>query len=522
VIFRATEQWFVSMDRAADGVRPLREGAMEAISKVEWIPGWSVNRISAMVGERPDWCISRQRAWGVPIPVFSCVKCGETVATDETFDAVIELFETEGADAWFIRKPSEYLPAATACPRCGGRELAAEDDILDVWWESGVSHTSVLEARPELRRPAELYLEGSDQHRGWFQSSLLTSVGAYDAPPFRAVLTHGFIVDGDGRKMSKSLGNVVSPLDVVAKSGADVIRLWACAADYGQDVSVSDEILDRTAEAYRRIRNTFRFLLSNLYDYDPTDVVAFDEMHELDKYAMVTLADLVEKVTKAYDEWRFHMVYRHIYDYCTTDLSSFYLDVLKDRLYAGGASSPERRSAQTVLAAMLCAMVRLVAPVLTFTSEEIWQYMPSSMRGGADSVQLAGWPAVEVPPEEAARLRSDYGVVLQVRDAVTKSLEDARNSGTIGKSQEAGLTVVTSAAACGVLSARGPRPLADLLMVSEVAVSAGEAAGDTSVSVLRAEGDKCPRCWNIRTDIGSDAAHPELCARCAGVLSSAR
>jgi isoleucyl-tRNA synthetase len=525
VIFRATEQWFVSMDEAAEGVRPLRAGAMDAISKVEWIPAWSINRMSAMVGDRPDWCISRQRAWGVPVPVFTCLRCGETVANDTTFDAVIGLFEREGADAWFIRKPAEYLPADVACPRCGGTELKPEDDILDVWWESGVSHTSVLGARQELRRPAELYLEGSDQHRGWFQSGLLTSVGAYDEPPFKAVLTHGFIVDGDGRKMSKSLGNVISPTDVVAKSGADIIRLWACAADYGQDISVSDEILDRTSEAYRRIRNTFRFLLSNLYDYTPSDAVPYPDMLELDRYAMVTLSDLVERVTKAYDEWRFHMVYRHIYDYCGTDLSSFYLDVLKDRLYSDAAAGRERRSAQTVLAAMLAAMVRLVAPVLTFTSEEIWSFMPEATRGGAESVQLAGWPCVEVPVADAAALRSDYATVLAVRDLVTKALEDARNAGSIGKSQEAEVVVTASQATVDVLAARGARELADMFIVSDVVFRVGEPVGaegeaSVAVEVLVADGTKCPRCWNLRADVGSDAAYPELCSRCASVVGA--
>jgi len=392
VIFRATEQWFVAMDRAAEGVTPLREGALKAISEVEWIPGWSVNRISSMVADRPDWCISRQRAWGVPIPVFTCVACGETVATDATFDAVIHLFETEGADAWFIRDPAEYLPAGTACPRCGGTVLKPENDIVDVWWESGVSHTAVLETRPELHRPAELYLEGSDQHRGWFQSSLLTSVGAYDAPPFKGVLTHGFIVDGDGRKMSKSLGNVVSPLDIIATSGADIIRLWVASADYSQDVSVSGEIIDRTSEAYRRIRNTFRFLLSNLADFEPSMAVTWDDMPELDRYALVTLSDLMERVTRAYDEWRFHLVYHAVYGYCVTDLSSFYLDVLKDRLYADAADSVSRRSAQTVLGAVLTTLVRLVAPILAFTAEEIWQFTPEAVRGPAPSVHLAGWP----------------------------------------------------------------------------------------------------------------------------------
>jgi isoleucyl-tRNA synthetase len=521
VIFRATEQWFVSMDRAAEGVRPLRENAMDAIGNVEWIPGWSVNRMSAMVGDRPDWCISRQRAWGVPIPVFSCLKCGETVANDTTFDAVIDLFEREGADAWFIKAPSEYLPDGVACPRCGGTELKAEGDILDVWFESGVSHTSVLEARPELRRPAELYLEGSDQHRGWFQSGLLTSVGAYDEPPFKAVLTHGFIVDGDGRKMSKSLGNVISPIDVVARSGADIIRLWACSADYGQDISVSDEILDRTSEAYRRIRNTFRFLLSNLYDYTPADAVAWEDMLELDRYAMVTLSDLVEKVTKAYDEWRFHMVYRHVYDYCVTDLSSFYFDVLKDRLYADAASGRGRRSAQTVLAAMLSAMVRLVAPVLTFTSEEIWRFMPESMRDGAESVQLAGWPAVTVPEADAASLRQAYGVVLSVRDEVTKALEMARADCRIGKSQEARVVATADPTTVAVLRDRGGRALSDMLIVSEVELVEGAPVppAPASVEVLAADGAKCPRCWNLRQDIGSDPAWPELCSRCAAVVT---
>ncbi len=514
VIFRATEQWFVSMDRAGEGVRPLRDATMEAIGEVEWVPAWSVNRMASMVADRPDWCISRQRAWGVPIPVFTCATCGETVANDQTFDAVIRLFEEEGADAWFTKAPSEYLPAGTACPRCGGTELKPEDDILDVWFESGVSHTSVLEARPELRRPADLYLEGSDQHRGWFQSSLLTSVGAYGEPPFRTVLTHGFIVDGDGRKMSKSLGNTISPIDVVAKSGADIVRLWVASADYGQDVSVSDEILERTSEAYRRIRNTFRFLLSNLYDYDPADAVAYEDLLELDRYALVTLHDLVADVTSAYDEWRFHAAYRALYDYCGADLSSFYLDVLKDRLYADGASSPERRSAQTVLAAMLQAMVRLVAPILTFTSEEIWLEMPESLRGGVESVQLAGWPTVEVEADDAARLRESYAVVRVVREVVTKSIEEARATGLVGKSQEAVIEVAAPAAVVEVLAARPG--LADVFIVSDVVLRARD--GEVVASVGQADGEKCPRCWNIRTDVGSDASHPEVCARCAAVL----
>ncbi len=510
VIFRATEQWFISMDKTG-----LRDAALQEIKAVDWVPGWSVNRINSMVTDRPDWCISRQRAWGVPIPVFECVKCGETVADDTTFSAVEKLFATEGADAWFTRKPSEYLPKSVVCPRCGSDELRAESDIVDVWFESGVSHTSVLEARDELRRPAELYLEGSDQHRGWFQSSLLTSVGAYDAAPFKTVLTHGFIVDGDGRKMSKSLGNVVSPMDVVAKYGADTIRLWAASADYSQDISVSDEILERTSEAYRRIRNTFRFLLSNLYDFEPDDAVAWEDMPELDRHALVTLSDLVDRVTKSYDEWKFHQVYHAVYGYCGTELSSFYLDVLKDRLYADSADSNSRRSAQTVMASVLVSLVRLVAPILSFTAEEIWQYMPVSLREGMESVHLAGWPTTvgETVAEhagEATALRVDYAVVLEVREAVTKALEEARNAKLVGKSQEARVIITAPAEVLDVLKARDSRELADMFIVSAVELVEGTGP---SVEVAPANGEKCPRCWNFR-EIGAGG----VCERCASVL----
>ena len=508
VIFRATDQWFVSMNAAR-----LRESAMREINRVEWIPAWSINRISAMVGERPDWCISRQRAWGVPIPVFECVKCGETVATHATFTAVEELFLAEGADAWFTRAPAEYLPADTACPRCGCGEVAPETDILDVWFESGVSHTSVLEARGELRRPATMYLEGSDQHRGWFQSSLLTSVGAYDAAPFEKVLTHGFIVDGEGRKMSKSIGNVISPIDVVAKSGADVIRLWVASADYGQDISVSDEILDRTSEAYRRIRNTFRFLLSNLYDFDPvTDSIALADMPELDRFALAELAELLKRVTAAYDEWRFHHVYRAIYDY-VGDLSAVYLDVLKDRLYADAAASTSRRAAQTVLAEILRVLVRVLAPILSFTCEEVWHFMPESMRD-VESVQLAGWPLVEIPAEQVATVRDTYASVLEAREVVTKALEEARIAKVIGKSQEAAVALTVPDGAMSALRGRDAGALAELFIVADVTLVAGE---EFSAVISVAQGEKCPRCWNIRL-LGSDVQHPEVCVRCAEVL----
>jgi isoleucyl-tRNA synthetase len=517
VVFRATEQWFVSMEATH-----LREKSLKAIDEVKWIPGWSINRIGAMVADRPDWCISRQRAWGVPIPVFACVACGETVATDGTFAAVEHLFATEGADAWFTKRPSEYLPSGTSCTRCGSEELKPETDILDVWFESGCGHTSVLDARPELRRPADLYLEGSDQHRGWFQSSLLTSVAAYDAPPFDAVLTHGFIVDGDGRKMSKSIGNVVDPLDVVERYGADVIRLWVASSDYSQDVSVSDEILDRTAEAYRRIRNTFRFLLSNLYDFDLADAVAWEDLPELDRWALARTARVTETVTRYYDDWQYHRVFHALYGFCTTDLSAFYLDVLKDRLYADAAGGRERRSAQTALAAILGALVRMVAPILTFTAEEVFQSMPEAMRHGALSVQLAGWarvPGIEAHAEEAATLLAEYDTLLGLRDEAMKALEGKRDAKEIGKSQEARLVVAAPESTAAIANARGTRELADLFMVSEIEVRADTVDG-VVVEVLPAHGAKCPRCWNLRADIGSDPTHPDLCARCAGVVST--
>ncbi|MBS7407362.1 MAG: class I tRNA ligase family protein, partial [Coriobacteriales bacterium] len=327
VIFRATTQWFVSMDDTG-----LRAKASKAIQEdVTWYPAWASNRIGAMVADRPDWCISRQRFWGVPIPVFKCEKCGETVATEETFDAVIELFRTQGADAWYTHEPKDFLPAGTCCTHCGApvEQLSSEKDVLDVWWESGVSHTSVCEARSYLQRPADVYLEGSDQHRGWFQSSILTSVAAYGIPPYKNVISCGFTLDKDGRKMSKSLGNTIDPADVIKELGADVLRLWVGSVDYSQDVSIGDEILQRTSEAYRRIRNTYRYLLSNLYDFSNDDIVSADEMLEVDKWALARLMELCSKVTAAYDEYSFHTVYHAWYDFIVA-ISSEYFDAVKD------------------------------------------------------------------------------------------------------------------------------------------------------------------------------------------------
>jgi isoleucyl-tRNA synthetase len=526
VIFRATDQWFVSMDTTG-----LRAQALAAIDEVVWTPDWAVNRIGAMVADRPDWCISRQRSWGVPIPVFECAACGETIATEATFDAVIELFKTEGADAWFKRAPQEYLPEGTCCPACGGTQIEPEKDILDVWWESGVSHTSVLEARSYLHRPADLYLEGSDQHRGWFQSSLLTSVGTYGEPPYRGVMSCGFIVDANGRKMSKSLGNGVDPADVIAKNGADVLRLWVASVDYSQDVSISDEIVQRASEAYRRIRNTFRYLLSNLFDFDDTtDGVSWEDLPAIDRWALARTQQVLHEVTQAYDDLRFHVAYRALYEFIVSDLSAVYMDVAKDRLYSAAATSVERRAAQTVLANVLEVLVRCFAPFLTFTADEVWEYFPVSMggKGGAagahaarrvEAVQLAGWPTdsdfVPSIPSTAATLLEQYEVILAVRKQVTEALERARAEKTIGKSQEAHVTVTAPEAVKAVLDAQGPAALAELFIVSKVDTRCG--GEEPSVTITVAEGERCPRCWNIRT-LGGVASHPDVCERCARVL----
>lgn len=524
VIFRATDQWFVSMDK-----NDLRAKALDAIdNKVEWIPSWAKNRIGSMVADRPDWCISRQRSWGVPIPVFKCAKCGTTVATAETFDAVIDLFEREGADAWFTREPSEYLPSGIACETCGGTELVPEKDILDVWWESGVSHTSVCRHRASegLRFPADLYLEGSDQHRGWFQSSLLTSIGAYGVPPYRSVMHCGFTVDGEGRKMSKSLGNGVDPEEVMRKSGADVLRLWVAGADYSHDVSISDEILKRTSEAYRRIRNTFRFLLGSLADFDGEhDLVgSWEALTPMDQWMLARTKALLSQVETAYETYRYHYVYRAVYDFVVNDLSAVYMDASKDRLYSEAPDSPLRRSAQTVLLNVLEVLVRVLAPILSFTTDEVWEHYPEAERGRAgrpSSVQLAGWPEASdfVPSSsenEDLRAMERFSVALEVREAVMKALEDARGEKVVNKSQEAAVTVTVPKDMLDVLTNLDVAVFEELFIVSQVVFAPGD---DVSVEVSRATGEKCPRCWNYR-ELGGNPHHPHVCQRCGDVLDA--
>ncbi len=521
VIFRATTQWFVSMDKTG-----IREKASKAIEEqVNWFPGWASNRIGAMVADRPDWCISRQRFWGVPIPVFTCDSCGETVATAETFDAVIDLFKTQGADAWYKLAPAEFLPADTCCPKCGAGvdHLQSDKDVLDVWWESGVSHTSVCEARDYLQRPADVYLEGSDQHRGWFQSSLLTSVAAYGIPPYKNVISCGFTMDKDGKKMSKSLGNTIDPNEVNKKLGAEVLRMWTSSVDYSQDVSIGDEILQRTSDTYRKFRNTFRFLLGNIDDFnDATDAVSWEGLEPIDQYMMAKTAAMLEEVTKAYDEYRFHGVYRAAYDF-VNDLSNVYMDVAKDRLYSEAPESPRRRAVQTVLMNILEVLVRVLAPVLTFTTEEVWQNYPAAIRdrkGREESVQLASWPTREgfapALPANTADLESQWATIMEVRDVVTKALEDARGQKVIKKSQEAAVKVTVPASALAVLSAYGPEVFEELFIVAGVEFVEGS---ELSCEVLAAQGEKCPRCWNFR-ELGGNANHPCVCQRCGDALDA--
>lgn len=511
VIFRATEQWFVSMEKTG-----LREKAIQNLDNINWIPAWSRNRMGAMIADRPDWAISRQRTWGVPIPVHHCKDCGSVVATEESFDAIIDLISREGADAWYTREPSEYLPEGLSCTYCGCSDLVPEQDILDVWWESGVSHISVLEKRPELSRPANLYLEGTDQHRGWFQSSYLTSLGYDGSLPFKDLMTCGFVVDGSSRKMSKSLGNVVAPEDIIKVNGADIVRLWTAMTDYSNDMSISDEIISRVSDTYRRIRNSFRFLLSNLEDFAPENMIAYEDLLLVDKAELIRLGDLVKTVTKNNDEFHFYASIRAISDYLG-EISSAYLDALKDRLYSEAPNSAVRRSAQTVLAEILLALVKMVAPVLAFTAEEVWSFIPEALKPAEDSVHLSDWPVLDLSAIDTPKLRAQMDALKVSRDLVTKALEDARNEGRVGKSQEAAIRISAPQDLADVLEALGSELLSEFFIVSTVEVLVDGALDTGVVEVLEASGEKCPRCWNFRK-LGLDSTYPDVCERCAKAL----
>ncbi len=519
IIFRSTPQWFISMEEGG-----LREKALNEIRRVNWIPSWGQERIYNMVSNRPDWCISRQRAWGVPIPVFYCKECGETIASKEVADHVAAIFDRESADAWFIRSEKELLPEGFSCPKCGQTVFEKEEDIVDVWFDSGVSYAAVCEQDERLGTPIDMYLEGSDQHRGWFHSTLLASVGTRGQAPYKQVLTHGFVVDGNGKKMSKSLGNTISPQEIIDKYGAEILRLWVSAQDYTSDIRNSDEIIKRLTETYRRIRNTARFMLGNLSDFDPAaDMVAYGDMLELDRYALHVTQNLIEKVRERYEDFEPYVIYQLVHNFCVVDMSSFYLDILKDRLYVYGQDSLERRSAQSAVFQILVSLTKLLAPILAFTAEEIWDFIPD-FAGKDESVHLSTMPEVDAGLKDAD-LFAKWQRIIALRQEVSKVMEDARRDKVIGHPLDARVVLVAGGETLEFLQGIAA-DLRDVLIVSAVAVEAGEGPYLESeefpqlrVEVGKAAGEKCPRCWNYSEEIGKDSAHPEVCARCAAQLA---
>jgi isoleucyl-tRNA synthetase len=529
VIFRATEQWFVSMEK-----NDLRQQALDAIDQVSWIPPWGRDRIRGMLESRPDWCISRQRSWGVPIPAVYCRTCNRAILTQEVCDHAAAIFEKDGSDAWFIRPLAELIPETLVCPECGGRDFSREEDILDVWFDSGVSWAAVVEADPRLGGRADLYLEGSDQHRGWFHTALLTSLTTRRRAPYESVLTHGFTLDGKGRKMSKSFGNVVAPQEITKKSGAEILRLWVAAEDFREDVRISDEILNRLIEAYRRLRNTARFLISNLYDFDPAqDGIQTQELDEMDRWILQRTNSVLRRCRDAYDHYEFHVVYHTLNNFCSVDLSAQYLDIVKDRLYCEGTASKTRRAAQTTLHSILEVLVHLMAPILSFTAEEIWQYLPDKRRA-LGSVFLSQIPQAD-PELNEPQLAEKWDRIFRERSEVLKALEQARAAGIIGHSLDAKIVFESrngdQSSILKDLIDRDRTRLQDLLIVSQASsanVAVGTADGNGTaydatllgcrIAVTRAEGAKCERCWKYDTKVGADASHPTLCPRCAAVL----
>jgi isoleucyl-tRNA synthetase len=521
VIFRATEQWFISVEH-----NDLRKKCLEEIDRVSWIPKWGRERIHGMVTNRPDWCVSRQRSWGVPITILKCQECETFVDDAGILENIAKQVEQFGADAWYIKRPEELLPAGYVCRKCGQSKFNKEMDILDVWFDSGVSNAAVLENDERLSWPADLYLEGSDQHRGWFQSSLLASVGTRGAAPYSTVLTHGFVVDGSGKKMSKSLGNVMAPQEIIKGYGAEILRIWVSAEDYKDDIRISKEILNRQTEAYRKIRNTCRFLLGNTSDFDNGDYG--DRLQEIDLWAMSSLQNLVKKVTRAYENFDFHEVFHSIHNFCVVDMSSIYLDILKDRLYTAGKDSAERRASQWVLTEVLSTLTRLMAPVLSFTAEEVWGYIvkkqsESNIRN-AESVFLAEFPEVNekfIDSELEARWKD----LLSIRDDVNKALEIKRAEKFIGNPLEAKITMHLPEQ-YRKLCASYMDFLPIFFLVSEVVLSTRELIsaheGSTieglQVLVERASGNKCQRCWNWSVSVGTIVDEPELCGRCFSVV----
>jgi len=504
IIFRGTSQWFISID-----ANNLRKTALEEIKKVNWIPAWGEERIHNMIASRPDWCISRQRKWGVPITVAYCEKCGEFHYSKELFKNAAKLVSEKGASAWFTEDINNILPKNTVCSKCGGDKFVKETDILDVWIDSGISHRSVLGKRKDQPWPADLYIEGSDQYRGWFHSSLLTGVANDGESPYKTVITHGFVLDGKGNKMSKSKGNVVSPQKIVKQYGAEILRLWVSQLDYKDDVRISDEIIKRSAETYRKIRNTSRYLLSNLFDFEPEkDSIPFDKMLSFDKFALSRLAVLNNKVLEAYNSYEFHTIYHSILNFCTVEMSNFYLDVIKDRLYCSKTESFERRSAQTVLFEMAKTLAVLISPILSFTADEVWTHIPN-FKGKDENVHLNSFTKLDYSITD--KETETFNTLLEVREIVLKELETARQEKVIGHPLDAHIKLTISKET----EAKLQSVINDLnryFIVSMVSVNSN--GDETKVSVEKANGEKCERCWNY-----SNLDSNNLCERCAGVIN---
>ncbi len=516
IIYRATEQWFCSVDA-------IKDAAVAACDGIQWKPDWGKDRMTGMITERNDWCISRQRVWGVPIPIFYCDSCGADIVTPETIRHVAALFREHGSNVWFDREADELVPAGFKCPKCGHTHFTKESDIMDVWFDSGSTHAAVLDERPYLHFPADIYLEGGDQYRGWFQSSMLTSIAAKGVAPYKQIITHGWTVDGEGKAMHKSLGNAVGPEEVIKDYGADMLRLWVASADYTQDMRISKDIMKQLSQAYLKIRNTARYMLGNLCDFDPDhDRVPLAGLQELDRFALASFNNLVRTVREAYARYEFHAVYRAIYNFCVVDMSNFYLDIIKDRLYCGDSAG--RRSAQTALYIILDGMTRLIAPILAFTSDEIWAAMRHDRSANTESVLLNDMPGWDeaLALAEADQVRWDQ--LISVRDAVNKALENARAAGVFKKAQDTEVTLsVAEQKDADFLSGVD---LATLCIVSRVTVTTEAAEGEKmadclipcTIAVKLSETPKCVRCWNHNEHVGEDHDHPELCPRCAQVV----
>ena len=516
IIFRATPQWFCS-------VESFKEQAVAACDDVRWVPGWGIDRMKSMIRERNDWCISRQRKWGLPIPVFYCKDCGKPICTDETIDAISKLFAAEGSNAWFAKEAEEILPEGFACPHCGAKAgFTKETDTLDGWFDSGSSHFAAMK-KDQGFWPATMYLEGLDQYRGWFQSALLTAVGAFgQGAPFKECVTHGWTVDGEGRAMHKSLGNAVSPDEVIKDYGADMLRLWVASADYTQDMRISKDIMKQLSQAYLKIRNTARYMLGNLCDFEPDrDLVPAENLMELDRYALHTFNELAKTARAAYDRYEFHAVYRAVYNFCVVAMSNFYLDVTKDRLYC--TNGVGRKAAQTTMYKILVALDKIIAPILCFTSQEIWDFLPKT-EGMNKYVVFEAMPkAGQYAADDA--FKAKWAQLIAVRDEVKKVLEQARAEKTIGASLEASVTLYCNDTVYDLLNSIPMDELADLMIVSHVELVKGEGGSASAVEGLgvaaaHATGEKCERCWKYSADIGTHAAHPTLCARCASVVEA--